>query len=596
MHRDERLVLLVLCIQLLLASQLHADDQSNRTTSTEPEVELQWGFKIPVRDGITLNATLYKPKGQTPLPVVFTLTPYIGDRYHERAMYFARHGYVFLLIDVRGRGGSQGQFEPFVNEGRDGYDIVEFIAQQPWCNGKVAMWGGSYAGFDQWTTLKELPPHLATIVPAAAAQAGVDVPFFHGIYAGDEIRWLTLVSGPTGNFNLYADSSFWIDRYRELYYRKQSYKTLDQIVGNTQTVFQKWLDHPTVDEYWQSMVPTPKQYASINVPILTITGAYDGDQPGALAYYLQHMKYGNQQPIQKHYLIIGPWDHDGTRTPNREVGGLTFGEASMLDLNDLHRQWYDWTMKAGDKPKFLQKRVAYYVMGPGAEDWKYADTLDEVTKERRKLYLTSQGGHANSVYQSGALIRDIKNTDPDHYVYDPNDLRPGDLERAEVKNNITDQTYALNLFDEGVVYHSEPLPEATEVSGFVTLRVWIVMDVADTDISATLYEIMPDGTSVVLTSDQMRARYRESVTKGVLVPANAILPYDFTGFTWFSRRFSKGSRLRLVLSAINSIYFEKNYNSGKPVAEESGKDARVAHVAVYHDASHPSALELPLGK
>src|SRR6185295_5443832 len=112
--------------------------------------------------------------GQTdPLPVIFTLTPYIADSYHDRAMFFARNGYVFALVDVRGRGSSEGTFDPFAQEARDGYDVVEWLARQPFGNGKVAMWGGSYAGYDQWATAKELPPHLATIVPAASAHPGV---------------------------------------------------------------------------------------------------------------------------------------------------------------------------------------------------------------------------------------------------------------------------------------------------------------------------------------------------------------------------------------------------------------------------------------
>ena len=126
------------------------------STLRAQDVDLLWGVKIPMRDGVHLNATVFKPKATpAPLPVVFTLTPYIADSYEDRASYFARHGYVFALVDVRGRGNSEGNFEPFANEARDGYDIVEWLARQPWSNGKVAMWGGSYAGFDQWATLKE---------------------------------------------------------------------------------------------------------------------------------------------------------------------------------------------------------------------------------------------------------------------------------------------------------------------------------------------------------------------------------------------------------------------------------------------------------
>ncbi len=242
------------------------------------------------------------------------------------------------------------------------------------------------------------------------------------------------------------------------------------------------------------MAPTPEQYRAMNVPILTITGHYDGDQPGAMSYYREHMQYGNDAARRNHYLIIGPWDHAGTRTPAKEVGGLTFGDASMLDMNKLHADWYDWTLKGGARPEFLKKRIAYYVAGPGAEEWKYADDLDSVATERRPLYLASSGGSANDVVHSGDLAQDPRPSSPDHYVYDPSDLRPAALESGEVENGYTDQRYALNLFGNGVVYHSEPFAEATEVSGYVKLTLWMSMDVPDTDLEATLYEILPDGT------------------------------------------------------------------------------------------------------
>ena len=414
----------LLVLTFLALAALRADD-----------IDLLWGVKIPMRDGVHLNATVFKPKIMpAALPVVFTLTPYIADSYEDRASYFARHGYVFALVDVRGRGNSEGQFEPFANEARDGYDIVEWLARQPWSNGKVAMWGGSYAGFDQWATLKEHPPHLATIVPAAAAAAAVDFPFSNGMFTSYIIQWLTFTSGKTGNAKQFGDSAFWAEKFRERYTRNRPFRELDQIVGNTSTVFQKWLDHPQPDAYWDAMYPTPEQFAGIDIPILTITGHYDGDQGGALHYYRDHMRYGSASARDRHYLIIGPWDHAGTRTPNRDVGGLKFGEASMVDLNNLHREWYDWTMKDGPKPAFLKQRVAYYVVG--AEEWKYVPNLEAVAGNTRTLFLNSTGGQANDALHSGTLDADKPaSSAPDRYVYDPLDLRPwraGDRGHSEL--------------------------------------------------------------------------------------------------------------------------------------------------------------------
>ena len=559
----------------------------------DPPVDMIWGVKIPLRDGVKLNATVFKPGDQKdPLPVVFTLTPYISDSYTDRAMYFSRHGYVYVLVDVRGRGNSEGSFEPFANEGRDGHDVVEWLARQPWSNGKVAMWGGSYAGFDQWSTAKELPAHLVTIVPAAAAHPGVDFPANYNIPFPYLMQWISYTSGTTGNGKLFGDSSFWLAKFYDLYSRHLAFRELDRLVGNPSPIFQKWLDHPTPDAYFDAMVPSPEQYAKMRFPILTITGHYDGDQPGALTFYRRHMQYGSADAVATHYLIIGPWDHAGTRTPKAEVGGLKFGPASLLDLNQLHREWYDWTMKSGAKPEFLKKRVAYYVAG--AEEWKYVDNFESIASERRTLYLDSDGT-ANDAFHSGSLRSEkAHGVASDHYAYDPLDIRFGALERTEEEKPVLSQRDTLNLFGGGVVYHSEPFGEDTEVSGFVKLTVWLAMDVPDTDLAANLYEILPDGTSIALTGAGQRARYRESLRQAKPVPAGETVRYTFENFTWFSRRIAKGSRLRLVLSCPNSIMLEKNYNSGGEVSRESVRDARTAHITVVHDAAHPSALELPV--
>lgn len=417
--------------------------------------------------------------------------------------------------------------------------------------------------------------------------------FSTNVFSSYDMQWLTFTSGVTGNTHTFGDSTFWTAKFTQLYRSHTPFQELDRVVGNTSTVFQKWLAHPKPDAYWEAMAPTAADYRRIDVPILTITGDYDGDQPGAMTYYLHHMQYGTAAAKEKHYLIIGPWDHAGTRTPKKEVGGLTFGDASVLDLNKLHKEWYDWTMKGGAKPEFLKNRVAYFV--PGAEEWKYVASLDSSTQLRRKFYLRSGGDGARDVFRSGELKETAPGEEkPDHFVYDPLDTRPATLEQKEVPAYLTDQTHALNLFGDGLIYHSEAFDGATEITGYLKLTVWLEMDVPDTDLVAELDEIKPDGTSVQLTSDIERARYRDSLTEEKLVKAGEISQYEFRRFTFFSRRIEKGSRLRLLFVCPNSIQLEKNYNSGGVVARESAKDARTAHITLYHDAGHESFLEIPV--
>jgi putative CocE/NonD family hydrolase len=557
-----------------------------------PEVDMTWGVKIPVRDGVKLNATVYRPHGQKEaLPLVFTFTPYIGDSYTDRAMYFAAHGFVYALVDVRGRGNSEGEFEPFANEGKDGYDVVEWFAKQPYCNGKVAMWGGSYAGFDQWTVAKEFPSHLTTIVPAAAAHPGVDFPFQYNIFYPYDMQWLTFTSGRTRNEKTFGNDAFWSSKAKGMYKAHNAFEDYDKAMGNPSLVFQKWMQHPVPDAYYDAMVPNPEQYKKLSLPILTITGHYDGDQPGAFTFYRRHMEFGSMEAKANHYLIIGPWDHAGTRTPKREMGGLKFAEASALDLNKLHADWYSWAMKGGTKPEFLKKRVAYYVMG--AEQWKYADSLESISNRTMKLHLGSNGS-ASDVFHSGTLAEQAGAGGSDSWTYDPLDNRPGEAEPEENPAYLTSQAGIINLYGEGVVYHSEVFPAATEISGFAKLTLWLAMDVPDTDLGATLYEILADGSSIQLTSATMRARYRESLRREVPVPVGKAEKYVFENFTFFSRQVAMGSRLRLVIGSANSPSTEKNYNSGGVVTKETGKDAKTAHIQLLHDAEHPSALELPV--
>jgi len=586
-----------LCSLLLTQAQVAAEEKPK----THRDIDLIWGAKIPMRDGIKLNGTVYKPtKMDAPLPVIMALTPYISDDIHGRAYYFSQNEYVFVAVDVRGRGNSEGQFNPLMQEAKDGYDVVEWLAQQPWCNGKVAMWGGSYVGYDQWATLKESPPHLKTIVPAAACFPGVDFPFWKNITYSYVIQWMTMTSGVTDNLNLHDEISFWSQKFGEQYEKNLPFKDLDKIVGNLSTKFQTWVSHPKQDAYWDAMSPTDEEYARMNVPILTITGHYDDDQIGAMEFYKRHLRHASAEAREQHYLIIGPWDHAGTRTPKKEIGGLTFGEASVLDMNDLHKKWYDWTLKNGKKPDFLKKRIGYYVAG--AEQWKYAESLDAIATGKRTLYLKSSG-KSDDVFHSGAMSEEKPGQfAPDRYVYDPLDRRLAEQAREYIKNYFTDQRYAMNLFGNGLVYHSQPFAEEIEITGYLKFVAWIAMDVPDTDFEVSVYEIMPDGTSILLTVDMLRARYRESLRQEKLVKPGEINLYEFNGFYFFSRRLDKGSRLRLVLSNPKvrrdpfSIYWQKNYNSGGVMAEESGKDARTAHITLYHDAEHPSFLEIPIVK
>jgi putative CocE/NonD family hydrolase len=583
--------LFALLASSLLASVLVSADEAPKPYDAE-KVHMLWRVSIPMRDGVRLAATVYTPRDQTsPAPCIFTLTPYIRQSYHDRGMYFASHGYPFLTVDVRGRGDSEGDFQPLIQEAKDGHDVVEWLATQPYCNGKVSMWGGSYAGYDQWATAKEFPPHLATIVPVASPYVGVDFPMRNNIADKYDMQWLTFTSGHTSQLMLFGDQAFWNARNREGFDLGEPFKDLDKRAGNPSPIFQLWMAHPRRDAYWDSYNPTAEQYAKLSIPILTITGSYDGDQPGAIAHYREYMKNASKVGQDRHYLIIGPWDHAGTRTPNASFGGLTFGPASLLDLPKLHLDWYAWTMQSGPKPDFLKKHVAYYVMQ--AEKWRYADTLEGLTAESRKYYLDSNN-NADDLLASGFLSAEPPKGKPDHYVYDPRDVSGAASETD--KDPLTNQTFVYAQRGKLLVYHTAPFAADTEVSGFFKLSAWLAIDQPDTDFEVRIFEIRQDGTSVALTDDQRRARYRENAREDKPLNTREPLLYVFDQFTFTSREIKKGSRLRLIVAPMNSTSNQKNYNSGGDVSAESMKDARPVTVTLYHDRAHPSTLLVPIGQ
>lgn len=578
------------------------------STPEEHEVDLRMGVRIPTRDGVELAATLYLPRDvDHPVPAVFSLTPYSADRFHERGMAFARSGYVVALVDVRGRGSSGGSFVPFAHDAEDGHDVTEWLAAQPFCNGKVSMWGGSYGGFVQWQIASTRPPHLASIVPVASPHLGVDFPFFNNVFFTYAVQWLTFTSGQRADTNLFADFSYWLGKYHQLHEEGRAFAELDRLVGNETTAFRTWIEHPTPDAYWDAMAPAAEDYARLHLPVLTLTGTYDGDLRGALHYYRRHHENGDPDALADHYLVLGPWDHAGTRTPRREVGGLTFGPASMIDMDELHRQWYDWTLRGGEKPELLRDRVAYYVAGQGAEEWRWAPSLGAIPTRPVGYHLGSDGS-AGDLFHSGTLTREPRPAaESTSWRHDPRDrdkaglsprvfhgLAGESFDRDVLLRYVRDQRMPLALDGDGVAFHTPPFEEPIEIVGEPRLDATLEIDVPDADLDVRLYEILADGSSIALSDDLLRLRYRNSLRRPEPVTVGEPFAVSFDSFQLVSRRIARGSRLRLVITSPDPIYLERNYNAGGEVARETAADARPATIRLHHSEERPAVLTLPV--
>jgi putative CocE/NonD family hydrolase len=557
------------------------------------DVELRWDVKVPLRDGAQLGALLYLPQQHRERsPAIAALTPYIAQSHHVHAAHFASCGYAFLSVDTRGRGNSDGKFHP-LNAALDGHDVVEWLARQPFCDGNVAMWGSSYLAYCQWATAAQRPPHLKTIVPVSAPFYGVDVPFRSNIFESYTVRWLGILWGRALQDKVFADQPFWRRRFQQWLEEGVPFGELDDYVGMSSVLFREWVSHPHQDRYWDSYNPTPQQYAQLEIPILTITGAYDSDQLGALEHYRQHTRRVPGAACAPHYLVIGPWDHAGTSVPKTEFCGIKVGPESLVDLRQLQVDWYRWTMGDGARPAFLKRNVAYYVIG--SEKWRYADSIEGVTVHCEPLYLRSLN-NATDLLGSGCLTADSSRSElPDHYRYDPRDVSVAQIESTVDRHDLVDQSVVNAMAGRCLVYHGLPFDEDVEISGFFRLRVWIAIDQPDADFEATVYEVAADGTVTRLTADWMRARYRESLRESQLIDTTEPLRYDFERFMFVSRRIRKGCRLRLIVGSINSIHKQKNYNCGREVSAQSMADARTVTVKLFHDEKCPSALYVPYG-
>lgn len=568
--------------------------------------------RVPMRDGITLGAILYRPLGAGPLPTVMEMTPYLADNLHHEAICYARAGFAYLAVDCRGRGGSEGTFTQWINDGPDGYDAIQWIAGQPWSDGQVGLAGGSYTGWNQWLIAGTLPPALRTIVPSAAFMPGFDIPR-GGIGSPYIYRWRVTLKGHSISWNLAADTQLFNRLQGELYAEHRSMEHVPDALGYPAPGWEDDLTQTTWGEVWERRRPTDASLAQLAIPVLSLTGQYDTCQIGTLEHFRRLERLGRADTRAHNHLVIGPWDHRGMDGTD-QVYGLKFGPAARLDVPKLKLDWYRWAFGLGAKPDFLDAKVKLYVAGN--EEWRSADSLDDTAAKREVLYLASDG-HATDIYRSGSLTSASQDGPPDLFVSDPFDLRPLETETRlsnspempsgggavfpRAYNSLffilggedpTNAVFCHNTFGQGVIYHSAALDRPQVVVGEPELKLWVTCDAPDADLAVLLYEVLEDGGVIFLSSSQLRLRHRDGGT--ALMPAGEPVELSLPRFRFVARRLARNSRLRLVVRAPACSFMQKNLNSATPVHLQQPDEARVAHIAVLHDRKHPSVLTLPI--
>ncbi len=564
------------------------------------EVSVEQNVMVPMRDDVKLAVDLYRPKGVERAPVILVRTPYKKDMADLQGRYFARRGYVYAVQDCRGRFSSKGAWEPFIHESADGYDTVEWLAAQPWSNGKVGMIGGSYLGWVQWWAAAAHPPHLVTIIPnVSPPDPFYNIPYEYGSFMlWGAIWWAdVLESNATADASGAAMARTMTKKYGQLLKALPVIELDKAVLGKENPYWRTWIAHPSNDAYWQP-ANFLDRLKNVNIPVFHQSGWFDGDGIGTKLNYQRMSAAGHAN--QK--LIVGPWGH--TDTAMRSGGGRDFGPAAMLDLQRDYLRWFDYWLKGRDSKILDDPLVQIFVMN--SEKWLKGPAYPLPGTRFEKLYLASSG-KANTSKGDGKLTfaAPPAKAEPDSYVYDPADPTPDPrmYEESEVdekrvrsveeRKKEAESHHALVTEQRRdiLVYVTEPLEKDLTFAGPISARLFASSSAKDTDWHMLLSEVTPEGKIQPLAHGIIRASFRQSMAKPVLLKPGQV--YEYTLDLWHTGiTLKKGSRLRVEVASAAFPMFSRNLNTGGH--SETETQFVTAHQTIYHDAKHPSHLLLPV--
>jgi uncharacterized protein len=537
----------------------------------------------PMRDGTLLAMDLLRPDTPGVYPVVLIRTPYDKTREHTKPFLrsLAECGYIVAIQDTRGRFNSDGVFFPYRDDRADGYDTVEWVAAQEWCDGNVGMAGGSYIGQTQWFAAAEAPPHLKAIVPVVSPpDAFSNEPMCNGCFLL-----------PMGEWMLWMGRRSWgLPTPYELFNAPQPYfnavptAQLPTRAGFEPPWWAEWMRHPNFDEFWRASSYSDA-WPKITVPALNITGWWDMNFPGAPINFTGMRRQGATEAIRRsQQLIIGPWPHHVNKT--RTLTGVDFGEKAIINLDDYMIRFYDRWLKGTENGLERDPRVHVFVIG--ANEWWTGDDWPLPEVEPTPFYLHSRG-KANSLKGDGVLSTAPPGGEPaDHYAYDPADpigsfwnMRDGPVDDR-----------LPSIRDDMLCYTTEPLTEPLDVVGPVVCVLHASSSALDTDWHVRLVDVHPDGAARFVCHGMLRARFRESFETPRLLLPNAVYAFEFS-MDACGVRFLAGHRMRVQVTSSWFPEYDRNTNSG---AENNLNDAKltVAHNSIYHDSRRPSHVVLPV--
>jgi uncharacterized protein len=593
---------------LLLAQASIAAAQAPNPGKYSPAqytVQQSRGHKVAMRDGVNLSVDIYQPATPGRYASILAISPYDNNTagMRQRAHWFAERGYSVVLADSRGRYDSEGEWDPFgAKHKSDGYDLVEWVAKQPWSTGRVGMIGGSYLGWTQWWTASTAPPSLKAIAPEVAPPDQFrNAPYQNGVLVSWILDWQAglaghtaqaVAPGPYGGFtNTRAD-----DMLRTPYIQLNHNRGV-----NDAPWFDTWIrDNLSTSNYWKGISYQGKEnYSKVTVPSLAVSGWFDANHPGTPMNYIGMKQYGATPEARRPSLIIGPWPH-GTNI--RNVGTIDYGPDAVIDLNGYIARWFDHYLKGLDNGVETDPPVYVFVMGPNKwyaeKDWPLPQT------QWTKYYLRGQG-KANSFKGDGVLgTTPPSGQEPaDTYVYDPakptrDPYTPFPNTNGHINGALDTRLSAIS--DDVLVYTTPVLTEDVEVTGPVTATLYASTSARDTDWMMRLIDVRPDGSTALLNDGVIRARSRNpddhgrfTAEKLSTIEPNRVYEYGLEFWRGTGNVFQKGHRIRVEISSSFYPYYLPNLNTGE---DNVGLATRpvVATQKVYHTSLYPSHIVLPV--
>jgi len=556
--------------------------------TVDAQVRRLFDVRAPMRDGVELSADVWLP-GDGQYPTILVRTPYLKNAEYggqaispQIAGVFVANGYAFVMQDVRGRGDSDGVFDFYFADAEDGYDTIEWIAEQPWSHGDVGMMGVSYLGAVQWLAAREKPPHLRCITPTApSGQYLHELPYRGGAWQMQwALNWINSTSGRQAQGPNLAGVDW------EYIYSQRPLLTLDEVMGRRMQLYRDFIQNNTMNDYWRRITFTAEDFRELDIPAMTVTGWFDGDQPGALHHWTGMAE--SSPAADQQYLIIGPWSHVQTFLGGATtMGDMEFTPDSIIENFAVHVEFFDHYLK-GETPAPEWPRAKIYVTGVNV--WREYDEYPPKAIEETGLYLSSDGG-ANTLEGDGTLEWSAPGAQPtDGYTFDPKNPVPSDIAGEALGID----RRPIQRRPDVLVYTSAELEETVEISGPVMAELYAATNARDTDFTATLSDVFPDGRAVALgigPGGIIRARYRHGLDHTELVTPGKVEKYTID-LAHIGHAFLPGHRIRLEISSSSYPAYNPNQNTGNPVATDT--EWRTAQQAIHHDRRYPSRLILPV--